>query len=60
MKIVKLPAEHVRRLNEGYGVVYGKYRYWMILKQYAGDCWKVGYKRKAYDSDRVEEVKVVC
>ena len=28
MKIVKLSAENVRRLYEGYKVVTGKYTYW--------------------------------
>ena len=60
MKIVKLPAEYVRRLQEGYHVVYGVYEYWWYLKRYVNDAWSYGYKRRHVKGGNVEEVKVVC
>ena len=32
MKIVKLPADYVRYLNEGKHVVFNNYEYWVFLK----------------------------
>lgn len=34
MKIVKLPADYVRYLNEGKHVVFNNYEYWVFLKDF--------------------------
>lgn len=42
MKIIKLPVEYIRFLNEENHVIYGRYEYWMFLKSYNGfwlACW---------------------
>lgn len=36
MKIVKLPVEYIRFLNEEHHVVYGRFEYWMFLKSHNG------------------------
>lgn len=51
MKIVKLPADYVRYLNEGKHVVFNNYEYWVFLK---------GCKRRHIEGGNIEEVKVVC
>lgn len=42
MKIIKLPVEYIRFLNEEHHVVYGRYEYWMFLKSFNGFGWRVG------------------
>lgn len=59
MKIVKLPVEYIRFLNEEHHVVYGRFEYWMFLKSYNGFGWSVGYKRRNIKTGDTEEVKIV-
>lgn len=42
MKIIKLPVEYIRFLNEENHVIYGRYEYWMFLKSHNGFGWRVG------------------
>jgi hypothetical protein len=59
MKIVKLPVEYIRFLNETNHVVYGRYEYWMFLKSHNGYGWCVGYMRRNIKTGDTEEVKIV-
>jgi hypothetical protein len=59
MKIVKLPVEYIRFMNEENYVIYGRYEYWMFLKSYNGFGWLVGYKRRNIKTGDTEEVKIV-
>jgi hypothetical protein len=59
MKIVKLPVEYIRFLNEEHHVVYGRFEYWMFLKSHNGFGWRVGYKRRNIKTGDTEEVKIV-
>lgn len=59
MKIIKLPVEYIRFLNEEHHVVYGRYEYWMFLKSFNGFGWRVGYKRRNIKNGDTEEVKIV-
>ena len=59
MKIVKLPVEYIRFLNEENHVIYGRYEYWMFLKSHNGFGWRVGYKRRNIKTGDTEEVKIV-
>ena len=58
MKIIKLPFEYIRFLNEEYHVIYGRYEYWMFLKSYNGFGWRVGYMRRNIKTGDTEEVKL--
>ena len=60
MKIVKLPADYVRYLNEGKHVVFNNYEYWVFLKVFHHDTWYTGCKRRHIKGGNIEEVKVVC
>ena len=59
MKIIKLPVEYIRFLNEENHVIYGRYEYWMFLKSYNGFGWRVGYMRRNIKTGDTEEVKIV-
>lgn len=59
MKIVKLPVEYIRFLNEESHVVYGRFEYWMFLKSHNGFGWRVGYMRKNIKTGDIEEVKII-
>ena len=54
MKIIKLPVEYIRFLNEENHVIY-----WMFLKSHNGFGWRVGYKRRNIKTGDIEEVKIV-
>ena len=59
MKIVKLPADYRRYLDEGKHIVWGQYEYWGFIKAQVKDCWRIGYKRRPLNGGDIEEVKVV-
>ena len=59
MKIVKLPVEYIRFLNEEHHVIYGRHEYWMFLKSHNGYGWCVGYMRRNIKTGHTEEVKIV-
>lgn len=59
MKIIKLPVEYIRFLNEENHVICGRYEYWMFLKSHNGFGWRVGYKRRNIKTGDTEEVKIV-
>ena len=59
MKIIKLPVEYIRFLNEENHVIYGRYEYRMLLKSYNGFGWRVGHMRRNIKTGDTEEVKIV-
>lgn len=59
MKIIKLPVEYIRFLNEENYVIYGRYEYWMFLKSHNGYGRRyIIASRLRYGSDTVEDVIV--
>ena len=59
MKIIKLPVEYIRFLNEEHHVIYGRFEYWLFLKSHNGYGWRVGYRRRNIRTGDTEEVKIV-
>lgn len=59
MKTVKMSANHVRNLYEGYNVVTGKYTYWYHSSLDKFFRQNTMLKNAGLD-DEIEEVKVVC